>query len=80
MIKIIKGIYTTEAPDESGINQQKTPDSEPFEQSPDKEAELVAEGVAEYVENPEEKSEKPAEGATAGNKRKKASKEDACES
>ena len=78
MIKIIKGIYTTEAPDESGIYQQKTPDSEPFEQSAAKEAELVAEGVAEYVVKPEEKSEKPAASATAG-KRKKEPKEDACE-
>ena len=79
MIKIIKGVYTTEAPDESGIYLTKTPDSEPFEQSPAKEAELVADGVAEYVEQPkEEKSEKPAASATAG-KRKKEPKEDACE-
>lgn len=78
MIKIIKGIYTTEAPDESGIYQQKTPDSDPFEQSPAKEAELVELGAAVYVEQPEEKSEKPAASATAG-KRKKNTKEDACE-
>jgi hypothetical protein len=77
MIKIIKGVYTTEAPNEAGIYESKTPASDPFEQSPAKEAELVELGAAEYVEKPEEKSEKPAAGATAA-KRKK-DKETACE-
>lgn len=83
MIKLTKGVYTMEAPNESGIYESKTPDSAPFEQSPEKEAELVELGAAVYVEQPkkaekaEEKSEKPEASATAG-KRKK-SKEDACE-
>lgn len=57
MIKIIKGIYTTEAKNEAGIYETKTPASDPFVQSPAKEAELVELGVAEYVEQPERKSE-----------------------
>lgn len=78
MIKIIKGIYTTEAKNEAGIYETKTPASAPFVQSPAKEAELVELGVAEYVEQPEKKSEKPAESAAAGKKKK--TKEDASES
>ncbi len=77
MIKLTKGVYTMEAPNESGIYESKTPDSAPFEQSPEKEAELVELGAAVYVEQPKEKSEKPEASATAG-KRKKP-KEDACE-
>lgn len=70
MIRIIKGTYTAEAPDERGVYQTMAPGSAPFEQSPEKEAELVEKGAAVYVEA-ERKSGRTAAGAAAGSRRKK---------
>ena len=46
MIKIIAGVYGYK---ENGIILPKDKDSEPFSLDPEREAELVAQGVAEYA-------------------------------
>lgn len=46
MIKIIAGVYGYK---ENGIISPKDKDSEPFSLDPEREAELVAQGVAEYA-------------------------------
>ena len=46
MIKIITGVYGYK---ENGITLPKDKDSEPFSLDPEREAELVAQGVAEYA-------------------------------
>lgn len=58
MIKIIKGVYGFVNKD--GIVSPKTTKDEPFEIDADKEARLVEQGVAVYVEEPV-KAEKPEE-------------------
>ena len=63
MIKIIAGVYGYK---ENGIILPKDKDSEPFSLDPEREAELVAQGVAEYAnviipEAEQQPAEDPAE-------------------
>lgn len=69
MIKIIKGTYGRVV---NGSVEPMTKGSEPFKLSKAREAELVAAGVAEYVDEPEKAPTKkkaakePAEGNPSG--------------
>lgn len=66
MIKIIKGIYGRVV---NGSVEPMTKGSEPFKLSKAREAELVAAGVAEYVDEPEKAptKKKAAKEPEAGN-------------
>lgn len=68
MIKIIKGTYGLVV---GGTVEAMTPRSAPFSLSKTREAELVAAGVAEYVEEPEPE-ESPYSGMTMAELRKAA--------
>lgn len=68
MIKITKGIYCHK---NGNVYIDITPGDPPVELGKAKEAELVAKGCAEYVDEP-----KRAESATAGKGKKKAAEED----
>lgn len=65
MIKITKGVYGYVT--KNGAVKPKTPQDEPFELTPEKEARLVGLGVAEYVGGaspaPAESAEEPETGA-----------------
>lgn len=65
MIKIIKGTYGLKKGDRV---EAMTPGSEPFSLSPSREAELVEQGVAEYVGEPAEEAPKPRENDEAEEK------------
>lgn len=65
MIKIIKGTYGLKKGDHV---EAMTPGSEPFSLSPSREAELVEQGVAEYVGEPAEEAPKPRENDEAEEK------------
>ena len=71
MIKITKGIYTHK---DGNVYVDITPADPPVSLSKAKEAELVAKGCAEYVDEPEK-----VESATAGKGKKKAAKEEVVE-
>lgn len=58
MIKIIRGTYGYV--DKDGVVSPKTSKDAPFELDKDKEARLVDQGVAEYVESEEEPAKAPA--------------------
>ena len=63
MIKIIAGVYGYK---ENGIILPKDKDSEPFSLDPEREAELVAQGVAEYANVIIPEAEMEPEPETAG--------------
>lgn len=73
MIKIIKGTYGLKKGDHV---EAMTPGSEPFSLSPSREAELVEQGVAEYVGEPAEEAPKPRENDEAEEKQEEEPEED----
>ena len=68
MIKIIAGVYGYK---ENGIILPKDKDSEPFSLDPEREAELVAQGVAEYANVIIPEAELEPEPETAGAERQR---------
>lgn len=82
MIRIVKGTYGLE---KNGVVRPMTKHSEPFKLSAAREAELVAAGVAVYVEEPTKNNKKMAElresadekGVNAGTKRSRKKRQEA---